>query len=87
MLAAYLLGKAEKYLEQYSDGTQRRQIALQNFILRIAIEGGFRCITLNSAILSEDETSEFIMESMLRTFKEGWDRLTTWQAIVQREYP
>ena len=51
LLVAYQLGKAEKLLEHHSDGTQRHNILLQNCIIRIATEVGFKTMKLSSAIL------------------------------------
>ena len=87
LLAAYQLALAECFLEHHSDGTQRRHISLNNSIVRIAIEGGFKCVTLNSAILSEDETSQVLTQAIVRTFREGRAMLQTWRVVTQRVYP
>ena len=87
LLAAYQLAKADKLLEHHSDGTMRRQISMNNSIVRIASGGGFRTVTLNSAILSVDETSEMLCQAILRTFKEGREMLETWHEVTVREYP
>ena len=87
MLAAYQLAKVDIYFEHHSDGTSRRQITINNIIIRIATEGGFRNITLNSAILSEDETSEVLTATIVRTFREGQQFLVTWREVTMREYP
>ena len=78
MLVSYQLGIVEAYLEHHSDGTQQRQISLNNSIVRIAIEGGFKCVTLNSAILSEDETSEVLTQAIICTVKECQGMIKTW---------
>ena len=62
LLAAHNLGHAELYKEHHSDGTGRRQVQLQNCIIRIPTADGYKTITLSSAILSVDETSEEITE-------------------------
>ena len=67
LLAAYQLGKAENFLEHQSDGTQSRQISLQNCIIRITTEGGFKTVIFSSAILSEDETLEMVTECIILT--------------------
>lgn len=87
LCATYELGWADTYLEHHSDGTQRRQISMQNSIIRIAVEGGFRSVTLSSAILSEDETSEVLTDAILRTFREGRGILKVWREVTAREYP
>ena len=87
LMAAYQLGHADKYVEHHSDGTQRRQISMQNSIIRIASDGGFKSVTLSSAILSEDDTGGMITEAILRTFKEGRAIIDVWRAITLREFP
>ena len=87
LIAAYQLGKADTYIEHHSDGTQRHQILMQNSIIQIASEGGYKTGTLSSSILAEDETGEMITEAILRTFKEGRVILDTWRAVTFREFP
>ena len=52
LLVSYQLGKAYKFLEHHSNGTQCRHISLQNCIIRISTDGGFNTVTLSYAILS-----------------------------------
>ena len=87
LCATYQLGHAETFLEHHSDGTARHQTSMQNSIMRISSEGGFKNVTLSSAILSVDETSEMVTEAILRTFKEGRGILETWREVTAREYP
>ena len=84
LLAAYQLVKADKFSEYSSNGTQRRQISFQNCIIMIAIEVGFKTVTLSYTILSKDETSEMVTECIIRTFKEGCSMLTAWREITKR---
>ena len=78
ILVAYQLAKAAKYLEFYSDGTSRCQITMNNTIVHITTNGGFQNICLNSAILSEDEASTMLTQTMLHTFKEAKHILKSW---------
>ena len=73
--------------EHHSDGTKRRQIDIQNSIVRIASNAGYTNVCLDSAIISEDETAVLLNEAILRTFKEGRDRITAWRNVTAREYP
>jgi len=57
-LAAYLLGRADSYEQLFTDGTSRRQTAVQNAVMVILTEGGFKMVTLSSGILAENETAE-----------------------------
>ena len=65
----------------------RRQISMNNSIVRIASGGGFRTVTLNSAILLVDKTSEMLCQAIMRIFKEGREMLETWHEVTVREYP
>ena len=91
MLAAYQLALVDKYLEHHSDGFHRRQTAMNNSVVRIAVEGGYRNITLNTAILLEDESSAVLTQAtmIVRTFREGQVilKLKTWHEVTAREYP
>jgi len=77
MMAAFLIAGAETIKEHHSDGTSRRQISLQNCILRKPTPDGFMTITLSSAILAEDETAEMVTESIIKTLQEGCATLAT----------
>ena len=70
-LAAYLLRRADSYEQLFTDGTSRRQTAIQNAVVGILTEGGFKMVTLSSGILAENETSEYLVSSMLTCFKES----------------
>ena len=48
------LARAPKFLDQHSDGIARRRKEFQNNIVRIAKEGGFKHVTLDSCIMSVD---------------------------------
>jgi hypothetical protein len=41
-LAAYQLGRADSYEQLFTDGTSRRQTAIQNAVVGILTEGGFK---------------------------------------------
>ena len=87
LLASDELARAPKYIEQHSDGTSRRQISIQNNIIRIAVEGGYKNVTLDSACLSVDETSEMIADSILRSFSSGRVMLQEWRDVTAQLYP
>ena len=74
-------------MEHHSNGTQRRQISLQKYIIRITTEGGFKTVTFSSEILSEYEISEMVTKCITRTFKEDRSMLTVWPEITKRDYP
>jgi len=86
-LAAYNIARAPLIVEDHSDGTARRQTHVQNSICRVASGAGYRSITLDSAILAEDETSEMLTESILRTFKKGRGMLEQLRSVTKRMFP
>ena len=45
-LAAHQLAISAKWLQHHSDGTALRQTQLENAVVRVAREGGYKCITL-----------------------------------------
>ena len=77
------------HLEQHSDGTERRQTHLGNNILRIADNGGigFKNVTLDCCILSEDETSEMVVDSILKSYQSGRLMLEEWLEVTKELYP
>ncbi len=86
-LAAYQLGRADSYEQLFTDGTSRRQTAIQNAVVGILTDGGFKMVTLLSSILAENETSECLTGSIIRTFKEGGQLLDDWRIVLERLYP
>ena len=62
LMAAYQLAKVDTHLELHHDSTKRCQISIANLIIRIAIEGGFKNVTMNSAILSTNESAVMLTE-------------------------
>jgi hypothetical protein len=65
-LAAYEIARADAIEQSYTDGTSRRQTAMQNFVVRILQDGGSRRITLSSCILSEDESAVSIAAAIVK---------------------
>jgi hypothetical protein len=70
-LAAYQLERADSYKQLFTDGTSWRQTAIQNAVMGILTDGGFKMVTLSSGILAENETAECLTGSIIHTFKEG----------------
>jgi hypothetical protein len=58
ILAAYQLGRADSYARLLTDGTSRRQTAIQNAVVGILTDQGFKRVTLSSGILAKNETAE-----------------------------
>ena len=86
-LAAYQLALVPEYLQHHSDGTERRQIKMENSIIRIATDAGFKCVTLSSCILPEDGTAESCVTAIAQAFREGRELLDNWRDVTSRMYP
>ena len=86
-LAAYLIAKAKKFDEIFSDGTSRHQTAIQNLIVRFLTESGFKTITLSTSIIAEEETSESLAASIMQTFKESGSLLEKWRDTTLAKFP
>ena len=86
-LAAYTLGKVDKYDELFNDGTSRRQTSIENVIIGYMTENGFKTVTLSTSILAEDETAQACLEAVMATFKEGRDLLQIWRDATQEMFP
>ena len=81
-LAGYQLGRADSYAQLLMDGTSWRQIAIQNAVVGILTDGGYRMVTLLSGNLAENETAECLTGSIVRTFKEGGNLLEGWRKVL-----
>ena len=64
-LTAYRIANAEKWEQVFTDGTSRRQIALQNLVVGLLNDGVMKPLILSSAIISENETSEKQVEAII----------------------
>ena len=87
-LAAYEIAVADSIEQSYTDGTSRRQTAMQNFVVRIIRNGGeTRRITLSSCIIATDETSQSIATAIMREFKHAGTLLTAWRETTMAMFP
>ncbi len=87
-LATYQLGRAEdSYAQLLMDGTSHRQTAIQNALVGILTDGGFKMVTLLSGILVENETAECLTGSIVRTFKEGGKLFEGWRTVLRQLNP
>ena len=86
-LAAYEIARADAIEQSYTDGTSRRQTAMQNFVVRILQDGGSRRITLASCILSEDESAVSIAAAIVKEFKHSGELLTQWRDATSKLFP
>jgi hypothetical protein len=86
-LAAYEIALADSIEQSHTDGTSRRQTAMQNFVVRVLSESGSRRITLSSCILAEDESSASIADAIIKEFKHGGSLITQWRVATEALYP
>ena len=86
LLAAAELARAPVYLEQHADGTSRRQMEFYNNIIRIAVAGGFKNITLDACILTKDGTAEIQRDGILWTFQTGRVMIHRWRELTASVY-
>ncbi len=87
IIAAYQLASINEYKQLFTDGTSCRQTAIQNAVVGILTDGGYKMITLSSGILPENETSKSVTASITRTFEEGRSLLKKWRDITSQLYP
>jgi hypothetical protein len=57
-LAAMKLGLAKEYKQLFTDGTNHQQTPIQNAIVSYLGDNGYKTITLDTAIIAEDESAE-----------------------------
>ena len=69
------------------DETKRRHKEIENVILGYLTENGFQTIVLDSAIIPEEENSEAIQSSIVRTFDRAGDLLDKWRDKTAEMYP
>ena len=64
LLAAYRLGNAPRWIELFTDGTTRRQIAFQNLVIGLQNGDKFDQVIASSCIFLENETSDKQVEAV-----------------------
>ena len=65
LLAAYRLGNAKEWIEVFTDGTSRRQIAFQNLVIGLMNGDKFELVIASSCIILENEMSEKQVEGIM----------------------
>ena len=86
-LAAYRLGKANDWQQLFSDGTSRRQSAIQNLIIGIKEDSKLRNIALSSSLILKGESSEEQFEAIAAMIARGGERLKRWADVCETKYP
>ena len=85
-LAAYQLGQVEDWWQLFTDGTSRRQIALETIVIGLEDEedGKLRSLILSSACTLTGESSEQTCAAVLEQIKSGGRRLERWREVHER---
>ena len=86
-LAAYTLAKLDKFDQFFSDGTDRRQIKIENAIVGYLSDKGYRTITLATDIIAERVTGEGLRDAAMLAFKQGRNLLRKWRDCTARMFP
>ena len=68
-LSALRLGKADTWHQLFTDGTTRRQIAFQNLVIALMVDGKLDPVIVSSCMILEDETSETQVKSIMNTVR------------------
>ena len=75
-LAAYNLARLARFDQLFSDGTDRRQIKIENAVVGYLSDRGFRTITLACDIIAERPTAIGVKDAVMSAFKQGRALLT-----------
>ena len=68
-VTAHRLAKAHKWEQLFTDGTSRRQIALQNLVISVVEDTELNPIVVSSAIIVEGESSEQQCDAIVKLLK------------------
>ena len=66
-LSALQVGSADTWHQVFTDGTARRQIAMQNLVVALMEDGHFDAVIVSSCVYVENETSERCVEFIVET--------------------
>ena len=66
-LSALRLVSADTWHEVFTDGTERRQIAMQNLVVTLMEDGHLDAVIVSSCMYVENEASERCVDSIVET--------------------
>jgi len=66
-LSSLRLGNADTWHQLFTDGTTRRQIAFQNLVIALMVDGKLDPVIVSSCMILEDETSETQVKTIMDT--------------------
>jgi hypothetical protein len=87
-LAAYQLAKQEQWHQLFTDGTGRRQVALETILVALEDDDGkLRPLILSSAHVLEGESSEQTCAAVLKQVESGGAWLARWAEVHEHMHP
>ena len=86
-LAAFEIARAQLYQQLFTDGTGRRQTEMQNVVIGILTDGGYRRVSLDGCVIAEEKTAEAVTASILVAFRESGKLLEKWRLVTSEMYP
>jgi hypothetical protein len=86
-LAAYEIASTQLYQQLFTDGTSRRQTEMQNIVIGILTEAGYRRVALDGCVISEEHNAKSVTASILVAFRESGKLLERWRSVTSELYP
>ena len=87
-LAAYQLALQEQWHQLFTDGTGRRQIALETILIALENDAGeLKPLILSAAHVLQGESSEQTCAAVLKQIVSGGARLGRWVEVHERDHP
>ena len=86
-LAVFQLAKEKSWKQLFTDGTTRRGLDIENLVIGVMTDGGFKCITVSTSVMPEDQSAVSCKDSILHTFKEGRRLLKMWRDTTVNMFP
>ena len=86
-LAAFRLGRVEKWEQLFWDGTSRRQTAITTMVASILEDDEIRPIILTCSHIAEGETAEQTLDSIIKIIEKGRVWLKRWIDVCTELFP
>ena len=87
-LAALQLAQKEQWHQLFTDGTGRRQVALETILIALENDAGeLKPLILSAAHILEGESSEQTCAAVLKQIESGGARLGRWAEVHEHMHP
>ena len=86
-VTAHRLAKAPKWDQLFTDGTSRRQVALQNLVISVLEDEELNPIIVSSAMIVEGESSEQQCKEIVKLLSNCLNRLSDWKKKIDQMFP